>query len=357
MTWEQSRLVSRREALRVLGWGSLGLAVGVAAACTQAAPTAPASGQAAPAAQTAAADVNIAALFPLTGDLARPGEQCLNASKLGADDINAAGGIKALGGAKINVISSDLRSDDTVTRAETERILTTNKITAVNGCYASALTLVASEVTERQKVPIVTGSITNPLIERGFKYIFQVSPRASQFGSEQVKLAQQVAGDQKRVAVVFENTAFGTSTSKGVQDEAAKAGLEVSLFEPYDKSFTDAGPLVNKIKAADPGVLFPISYPNDFALIIRTLKQQNVKVPIIAGGAGPLFPEFGKTFGADADGVFSVCAWNKDISPDAVEINKRYTARHNEFVHEYAGEAYAFMWIIADALERAKSAE
>ena len=313
--------------------------------------------QTAPAAQTKGGDVNVAALFPLSGDLARPGETCLNAAKLATDDINAAGGIKSLGGAKINLISTDLRSDDRVTRTETERILTGNKITAVNGCYASALSLVASEVTEREKVPMVTGSITNPLIERGFRYIFQVAPRASQFGEAQVKLAQEVAGDQKRVAVVYENTAYGSTTSKGVQDEAAKQGLEVTLFEAYEKSFTDAGPLVNKIKAGNPGVLFPISYPNDFALIVRTLKQQNVKVPIIAGGAGPLFPEFGKNFGEDANGVLSIGSWNKDQSQEAVEINKRYEARHGEFIQEHAGEVYVFMWTIADAIERAGSAE
>ena len=318
---------------------------------------APKSAQATPAAKSSVSEVNIAALFPLSGDLARPGETCLNAAKLGADDINAAGGIKALGGAKINVISSDLRSDDKVTRTETERVLTSTKCSAVNGCYASALSLVASEVTEREKVPMVTGSITNPLIERGFKYIFQVAPRASQFGEAQVKLAQEVAGDQKRVAVVYENTAYGSTTSKGVQDEAQKQGLEVTLFEAYEKSFTDAGPLVNKIKAGNPGVLFPISYPNDFALIIRTLKQQNVKVPIIAGGAGPLFPEFGKNFGEDANGILSIGSWSKDLNEDTLEIDKRYRARHGEFIQEHAGEVYVFQWLIADAIERAGSAD
>jgi branched-chain amino acid transport system substrate-binding protein len=365
MLWHQqsARRHSRRDALRLIAWGSVSLAVGLGAACTSAAPapsgqaTTTKPAQTAPAAQSSAAEVNVAALFPLTGDLARPGETCLNAAKLAADDINAAGGIVSLGGAKINIISSDLRSDDKVTRTETERILTSNKIATVNGCYASALSLVATEVTERQKVPIVTGSITNPLIERGFKYTFQVSPRASQFGSAQVKLAQEVAGDQKRVAVVYENTAYGTSTSKGVQDEAQKAGIEVALFEPYEKSFTDAGPLVNKIKATNPGVLFPISYPNDFALIVRALKQQNINVPIIAGGAGPLFPEFGKTFGEDANGVFSIAAWNKDLTPDTLEISKRYTARYNEFSQEHAGEVYVFMWLIADAMERAGSSD
>lgn len=311
--------------------------------------------QAAPAGQAKTSEVNIAALFPLSGELARMGETCLNAAKLAADDINAAGGVKALGGAKINVVSSDLRSDDRVTRTETERVLTSNKITAVTGCYASALTLVASEVTERQKVPIITGSVTNPLIERGFRYIFQVSPRASMIGEAQVKLAVEAAGNAKKAAVIYENTAYGTSTSKGVQDVASQVGLEITLMEPYERAFTDAGPLVNKVRAANADVLFPISYLNDLILIVRTARQQNVRVPIVAGGAGTLLPDFGKTFGDEADGVLSVSVWNWDMTDDTKAVNTKYEGRHGEFMQEHAGETYAFMYVLLDAMERAGS--
>jgi branched-chain amino acid transport system substrate-binding protein len=60
--------------------------------------------------------------------------------------VNEAGGIKSLGGAKINLIISDVQSDTTVTRTETDRLITSNKLSAIHGCFASALTLIASEV-------------------------------------------------------------------------------------------------------------------------------------------------------------------------------------------------------------------
>jgi branched-chain amino acid transport system substrate-binding protein len=313
--------------------------------------------QQAPAAQATVSEVNIAALFPISGDLARPGETCMNAAKLAADDINAAGGVKALGGAKINLITADLQSDDKVTRTETERVLTTNKITAVNAAYASALSLVASEVTERQKVPMITGSVANQLVERGFKYIFQGSPRASMFGEAQIKVAGEAAGGEKKIGVVFENTAYGTSTSKGINDFAQEAGFEVVLNEPYEKSFTDAGPLVNKIKGSGAKVLFPVAYLNDTVLIVRTMKQQSVRMPIIAGGAGPLLPDFGRTFGEDANGVLVIGAWNWDMNGESRQIDQKYRARHNEYIHEHAGEVYAYMYVLLDAIERAASVD
>ena len=313
--------------------------------------------QTAPAAQSKVSEVNIGAIFPTTGEHARPGQIALHAAQMAAEDINAAGGVKALGGARINVISTDLRSDDKVTRTETERIITSNKLTAINGAYASALSLVASEVTERSKIPFITGSIANQLVERDFKYIFQGSPRASMFGEGQVYMAAEAAGDQKKVAVVYENTANGTSTSKGIQETAEKAGLEVTLFEAYERSFTDAGPLVNKIKASGAGVLFPVSYLNDTVLIVRTMKQQNVRIPIIAGGAGVLLPDFGRTFGEDSNGVLTVGAWNWDMSDEARTVDQKYRARHGEFIHEYAGETYCYMYVLHNAIERAASAD
>ena len=66
----------------------------------------------------------------------------------------SAGGIKSLGGAKLNLILSDVQSDTTVTRTETDRLISGNKLSAIHGCFASALTLIASEVAERAKMPL-----------------------------------------------------------------------------------------------------------------------------------------------------------------------------------------------------------
>ena len=106
----------------------------------------------------AADAINIGALYPTTGGMAQIGVGCVAAAKLAVEMINEAGGIKSLGGAKLNLIVSDVQSDTTVTRTETDRLITSNKLSAIHGCFASALTLIASEVCERAKVPIITGS-------------------------------------------------------------------------------------------------------------------------------------------------------------------------------------------------------
>ncbi len=243
----------------------------------------------------AAETVNIGGLYPVTGSFAQIGQACANAAKLAVEMVNEAGGIKSLGGAKLNLILSDVQSDTTVTRTETDRLISGNKLAAIHGCYASALTLIASEVAERAKVALITGS-SSDLLNKGRHYTFTPFARASQFAKAQLQMSKLV-NDKPKVAVVFENTAFGTSTSNGLRELAPGEGVEIVLFEPYSAGFADAGPLINKVKASGADALFSVSYFNDLILIVRTVKQVGLKVAINGGSGGFVVPDFYKNVG------------------------------------------------------------
>jgi len=137
-----------------------------------------------PARLRAAESINIGGLYPVTGSFAQIGQGCVNAAKLAVQMVNDAGGIKSLGGAKLNLIISDLQSDTTVTRTETDRLISGYKPAAIHGCFASALTLIASEVAERAKVPLLTGSSSDQL-NKGRHYTSRRSraPRNSRLRS------------------------------------------------------------------------------------------------------------------------------------------------------------------------------
>src|ERR1041385_1966904 len=150
--------------------------------------------------RTAAAvdTVNIGGLYPVTGSFAQIGQGCVNAAKLAVQMVNEAGGIKSLGGAKLNLIVSDIQSDTTVTRTETDRLITGNKLSAIHGCFASALTLLAREVAERAKVPLRTGASSDQLNE-GRSFTFPPFARASQFALAQLRMSRLVS-DKPKVA-------------------------------------------------------------------------------------------------------------------------------------------------------------
>src|SRR5215475_3517818 len=290
----------------------------------------------------AADPINIGALYPTTGSMAQIGVGCVAAAKLAVEMINEAGGIKSLGGAKLNLIISDVQSDTTVTRTETDRLITSNKLSAIQGCYASALTLIASEVCERAKVPIITGSSSDQL-NKGRTYTFTPFARASQFAKAQLQMSKLVS-ERPKVAVIFENTAFGTSTSNGLKELAPGEGVEIVMFEPYSAGFTDASPLINKVKASGANALFSVSYLNDLILIVRTVKQVGLNVAINGGSGGFVIPDFYKNVGKLAEGLQGVAHWNHDMSDESQKVNAEYKKRTGEF-------------LFADALERAASTD
>jgi branched-chain amino acid transport system substrate-binding protein len=303
----------------------------------------------------AADPVNIGGLYPSTGSMAQIGQACVVAAKMAVEMVNNAGGIKSLGGAKLNLILSDVQSDTTVTRTETDRLISGNKLSAVHGCYASALTLIASEVCERAKVPIITGSSTDQL-NKGRTYTFTPFARASQFAKAQLQMAKLVASNPK-VAVVFENTAFGTATSNGLKELAPGEGVEIVMFEPYSAGFTDAGPLINKVKASGANMLFSVSYLNDLILIVRTVKQVGLNIAINGGSGGFVIPDFYKNVGKAADGLLGVAHWNHDVNDAAQKVNAEYKKRTGEFIFEYAGGLVAHNFLGVAALARAGSAD
>src|SRR5476649_1753850 len=303
----------------------------------------------------AADPVNIGGLYPTTGSMAQIGVGCVAAAKLAVEMVNDAGGIKSLGGAKLNLILSDVQSDTTAARTETDRLITGNKLSAIHGCFASALTLIASEVAERAKVPLLTGSSSDQL-NKGRTYTFTPFARASQFALAQLRMSRLVS-NQPKVAVVFENTAFGTSTSNGLRELAPGEGVEIVMFEPYSAGFTDASPLINKVKASGANALFSVSYLNDLILIVRTVKQVGLNVAINGGSGGFVIPDFYKNVGKLAEGLQGVAHWNHDMDDNAQKVNVEYKKRTGEFLFEYAGGLVAQTFMIADALERAGSAD
>ena len=308
-----------------------------------------------PRASRAAEPVNIGALYPTTGSFAQIGQGCVNAAKLAVQMVNDAGGIKSQGGAKLNLIVSDVQSDTTVTRTETDRLISGNKLSAIHGCFASALTLIASEVAERAKVPLLTGSSSDQL-NKGRHYTFTPFARASQFAQAQLQMAKLVS-ELPKVAVLFENTAFGTSTSNGLREQADGEGAEIVLFEPYSAGLTDASPLINKVKSSGANMLFPVSYLNDLILIIRGIKQVDLKIAVNGGSGGFVIPDFYKNVGDLAEGLLGVAHWNHDINTDAQRVNAVFQKQYGELLFEYAGGLVAQTFMIADALERAGSAD
>lgn len=304
----------------------------------------------------AADAINVGVVQPLSGANAQFGINSRNAIELVAEEINAAGGIKAMGGAKINLIVADATSTPTTAATVAQRMISQNNVVAVLGAFASSLSLAISEVTERRGIPLLTMSFTDQLTERGFKNVFQIVSKGSALGRAQVEdsiaLAKQSGEEVRKIAILYEDTAYGTSQAEGLRTAAKAANIEIAVDEGYPHGITDVTPLVNKLRTSGAQLVFPVSYLNDSILIVRTMRQQGVTIPTVGGAAGYVIPDFVQALGDLADGVLSIAPANYDQAP---EYTGRFRKRFGYFMVHEAIEHAALMGCLAGALERAKS--
>lgn len=310
------------------------------------------------AARAEAKPVNIGVIMPLSGANAQFGINSRNGIELVADEINAAGGIKALGGAKINLIIADATSTPTTAGTVAQRLISQNEVTGILGAFASSVTIAISEVTERRDIPLLTMSFADQITGRGFKNIFQVVAKASALGKAQLDytlaIAQAAGTKIDKIAIMYEDTAYGTAQANGLRAAAKAANVEVAMDDAYPLGITDTTPLINKLRASGAQAVFPVSYLNDSLLIIRTMRQQRITMPAIGGAAGYVIPDFEKGLGEFAEGVLSIAPANYDLAPD---LTDRFRKRFGYFmVHEALEHAVA-LDVLVQAIEKAKSAK
>ena len=308
----------------------------------------------------AAGSIPVGVVLPLTGGMAPFGQASLHGIQLAVDDINAAGGIKSMGGAKLKVVTGDAGSDPTTAASVTQRLISRDRVKAVFGAFASSLSLAASGVTERNRIPFMTMSFSDQLTSRGFKYIFQNVSKASLMGQAQVEYARDIArangSDLKNIAILYENSAYGTSQAKGIKENAKKLGIHVVLYEGYPHGLSDATPLIQKIKNASPkpDAVFPVSYFTDAVLIVRAMRQNGIDIPIVGGAAGYIIPGFHDALGKNTQGILSADTSNYDHYG---KIGKQYRKRYGVFMTHEAFEHAALIYTYAQALEAAGTSD
>ncbi len=313
-------------------------------------------------ASAAPAVVKIGNIEPLSGPSAAVGIQGKKAREMAVEEINQAGGIKALGGAKLELIYADSKGDPTTGVTEAERLINSEKVNILTGCWNSAVTYPTTQVAERYGVPfIVPVSVRDTITERGFKNVFRIAAKDSWWTRDQFQflkdMQQEFGVEVKKVAFVYENGDWGTGFAEGWRKLAKAAGYEVVLDEPYPSTASDLTPVVIKLKRAKPDVVFMTSNAADAILLTNTMAEMKVNVKaIITSGGGHADPSFIAAAGKNAEYLFDIVEWEADLNrPGLQATNNKFKAKHDQILNGESVDAYAAMYLIKDVLERAGS--
>lgn len=306
--------------------------------------------------------VRIGNIIPLSGPSASVGQQGKNAREMAVEEINAAGGIQSLGGAKLEMLYADSESKPEKGVAEAERMINTEKVNLLTGCWNSAVTYPTTAVAERYGIPfVVPVSVADKITEQGFKTVFRIAAKDSWWTRDQfaflADMQKEFDTPIKKLAFVYENGDWGKGFAEQWRELAQKGGYEVVLDEPYPSTATDLSPVVQKIRRAQPDVLLLVSNAADAILLTNTLAEYKVKLKAIIGsGGGHADPSFLTATGENARNLFDIVEWETDVNkPGVKEINAKFKERYGYNLAGEAVDAYIATYVIADALERAGS--
>jgi len=320
--------------------------------------------------------VKIGAIFPLSGNAASAGVHAKAAIETAVEIINSGNpalgnlpvtknaGLKGLGGAKVEVVFADNQGSPATGQNQALRLITEEKVVALTGAYQSGITLTASAIAEKYGIPFVNGeSVAANLTERGFKWFFRTTPVAGDFARIYLDFLKEMkAGGQKvdNIALVHENTEYGTSVANVITGLFKENGLPVAQDIAYSANTTDVQSQVLQLKEKKPDVVIMISYTSDAILYAKTFQALDYKPPMmIADNAGFSDPSTLKAVGKQIQGIFnrSSFAIGAAGSPTFL-INEIYKKKSGgDDLDDTAARQMQGFFVLVDAIDRAGSTD
>lgn len=298
--------------------------------------------------------IKIGFLGALTGNVATYGVNTLKGMKLAVEEINAAGGVL---GRPLEIVIEDNRGDKTEIANVTKKFVTRDKVVAVIGDPTTGGTKVAAPICQQNKVVLVSAGAVGPGVVEIGDYIFRdvvIDPIAVPAVVKWLKDSLK----WKRVAMVVSvNNDYSVGQSKLFEDSLKKEGIEIVLKESIQDGDTVFTSQVTKIKQANvDGIVAPIYYTEGALFMVEARKQGLKKVFI--GGDGLLSPVLWELAKGATEGCMVFAGFSPD-EPD--EITKKFIdkckAIYNEEPDMFHAQGYDAVYMVADAIKRANSAD
>jgi branched-chain amino acid transport system substrate-binding protein len=308
------------------------------------------------------AAVKVGVLHPVSGALSYSGQQGRLGAVTAIEEINAAGGIKSLGGAKIEALLGDAQSTPDGGNAEVEK-MNAAPVAAIVGGYASAICLAASQTAARYDLPyVVDVGVVDSIVTRGLKNTFRFGPGfgviAKTALDNLVTINEQAGKAAKTVMIVHEDSAFGAGLAKLLNAQLPERGFQILETIAHPTPTRDFNNVALKIKAQNPDIVIPANYYNEYVLLARTMQQQRIRpkgIYSVLGGAASSY-KFAKEFPEAARYIMDCNHWFDPKNPKALALKKKIEAR-NEFYTYEVYMNYSCVLLLADAIERAGSAD
>ncbi|MGZ6143173.1 MAG: ABC transporter substrate-binding protein [Myxococcales bacterium] len=294
-----------------------------------------------------AAPVKVGVINSMTGPEAPIGEDITNGIKIALDDLKAKG-------MEVEVVWEDDTGKPQVGISALEKLATRDNVAGIVGAYTSAVTAAIAKSADRYKVPLVNPVASKEEITRqGYKWFFRVSATTGDYAAVLIDMALSL-GQPKTMAILNENTDFGTSGARSAKEYGEKKGLKVVFSESYSKGSPDYRSTLVNVRNSNPDLVFMVSYVADAILLMRQSRELGLKPQAFLGaGAGFANSQFAKETDV-SNGVFSSTQWTSAVAwTGAKDFAQKYEKRYGKPASYHAANAYTAMWVVGQEASKA----
>ncbi len=305
--------------------------------------------------------VKVGLVHPVSGGLAYSGGQSRMGAQMAIDEVNAAGGIKSMGGVKLEALLGDSQSRPEVGVSEVER-MQQEGVSAYLGCFASGIALPATQAAAKYNTPfLIDVGASDLIVNRGLKNVFRLKPGFGACVDDAIlalgAINKSAGGVAKSAVLVHEESEFGTGTAKLLGDKLPGVNIQVLETIKHANPTRDFSNVALRIKGLKPDIVLMSNYQNEYVLLARTLQQQKVDVAAMFSVLGGGFNfKLVKEQPDVAQYMMDFNHWYSSKSPKAAQMRKQVEAKGGLFTFEVYLSYNAIM-LYADALQRAGSAD
>jgi branched-chain amino acid transport system substrate-binding protein len=300
--------------------------------------------------------LKIGAPQPMTGPDAPFGDKFKKAYSMAVEEINAAGGVH---GKKLEVILEDHQAKNPLAATVAEKLITQEKVLILTGGRASGQAVEIASVAQRLKTPYLVDHPSADIITaKGFDWVFRNNPTGSIYPQAFDKFITEVPGAMPTsVAIIYDNTVFGKTIANAAITFLKSKNVPIVNDEAYALNTLDFKPIVTKVKANKPDYVLMVAVATtDAILLTRHAKEIGLSPRAYVGfGGGFGVDDFAKQLGPLSENVFSSAAWSGNPNDAKVKaFYEKFHTKYGIYPKEHEVEGYSAIYIIADAMKRAK---
>jgi branched-chain amino acid transport system substrate-binding protein len=284
-----------------------------------------------------------------TGANAAPALFDLQGYQLGADTINAQGGLL---GRKVQLVYYDDQGSTATSVQLYQRLITTDKVDLLVGPYQSDLNLAIAPLVTRNKMAMAVMDANLEAFSGKYPYLVQSITQTPRYMTPVIDMAAMKG--YKTLALLVQDTAFPQELAKGIEQEAQAKGISTVFEGTYPATTTDFSSLILKASAHNPDMIIGATFLPDAEGIVRAAKAANVNAKLFAFSVGPVEPEFGTGLGSAANSILGTTLWFPTL-PTAgnAAFVKAFHSKFGRDPDYHAAMAYGTMQALAAAVKNA----